>query len=159
MSAVLKEPAARLRPMCEADLPAVVAVEREAYEFPWSQGIFGDCLRVGYCCWVAELEEAPGGHAISGYAIMSVGAGESHILNLCVRPSAQRRGLGRMLLGHMLALARKHHACIAFLEVRPSNHGAIRLYRGAGFNLVGTRRGYYPARHGREDALILSRSL
>lgn len=154
MSAVLKEPAARLRPMREADLAAVVAVEREAYEFPWSQGIFGDCLRVGYCCWVAELEEALG-----GYAIMSVGAGESHILNLCVRPRVQGRGLGRLLLGHMLALARKHHAGIAFLEVRPSNHSAIRLYRGAGFNLVGTRRGYYPARHGREDALILSRSL
>lgn len=154
MSAVLETAALGLRPMREADLVAVAGIEGRAYEFPWSAGIFGDCLRVGYSCWVAEADGC-----LAGYAIMSVGAGESHILNLCVDPDLQGRGLGRMLLDHMLDIASRHRASIAFLEVRPSNAAAVHLYRSAGFAMVGTRRGYYPARGGREDALILSRAL
>ncbi len=154
MSAVLKPALTRVRPMQEADLGGVAQVERQAYEFPWSEGIFGDCLRVGYNCWVVE-------HAgrLAGHAIMSVAVGESHLLNLCVRPDDHGCGLGRRLLQHMLGVAGDHHATIMFLEVRPSNRVAIRLYESAGFASVGTRRGYYPARHGREDAIILSRTL
>jgi ribosomal-protein-alanine N-acetyltransferase len=140
--------------MREADLGRVVMVERQAYEFPWSEGIFSDCLRVGYCCWVAER-----GRQLDGYSVMSVGAGESHILNLCVRPAVQGRGIGAILLDHMLGVAVAHHAEIAYLEVRLSNRAAIALYESAGFAMVGTRRGYYPAAQGREDAMILSRSL
>jgi ribosomal-protein-alanine N-acetyltransferase len=140
--------------MRECDLARVVAIERQAYEFPWTEGIFADCLRVGYCCWVAERDRR-----IDAYSIMNVGAGESHILNLCVRPAAQGQGIGRTLLEHMLGVAMEHHADIAYLEVRPSNRAAIRLYLSAGFAAVGTRRGYYPAAHGREDAMILSRPI
>ncbi|MGE0385046.1 MAG: ribosomal protein S18-alanine N-acetyltransferase [Gammaproteobacteria bacterium] len=154
MSAVVKSTAPLLRPMRTGDLAEVAVIERQAYEFPWSEGIFGDCLRVGYCCWVAEL-----GKRVSGYGIMSVAVGEAHVLNLCVRPSAQGCGLGRALLAHMMQVARDHHATVVFLEVRPSNRVAINLYESTGFSRVGTRRGYYPAREGREDAFILSRDL
>ncbi|MCC7412207.1 MAG: ribosomal protein S18-alanine N-acetyltransferase [Gammaproteobacteria bacterium] len=140
--------------MRESDVAAVVAVEREAYEFPWSEGVFCDCLRVGYCCWVLQS-----GAGIAGYAIMSVGAGEAHLLNLCIAPAAQGLGYGRNLLTHMLGVARTHHAGATYLEVRPSNATGLALYRSAGFALVGTRRSYYPARSGREDALILSLEL
>src|SRR5690606_1063699 len=140
--------------MQEADIPAVLAIETAAYDFPWSRVIFQDCLRVGYCCWVVER-----GLELAGYGVMSVSVAESHILNLCIRPEQQRAGLGRTLLGHLLGIARKHKAESAFLEVRPSNLPARRLYTRMGFEEVGMRRNYYPARLGREDAIIMARSL
>jgi ribosomal-protein-alanine N-acetyltransferase len=143
-----------LRPMREDDLPQVLAIEGQAYGFPWTERIFRDCLRVGYACWVLEW-----GGDIVGYGVMSVAAGESHILNLCVRPDAQNQGHGRRILTHLLFLARSHHADTALLEVRPSNRAAIHLYRRMGFNEVGMRRGYYPGEVGREDAIILARDL
>ena len=154
MSAVLKQQPILLRPMAESDLDTVLAIEQDAYRFPWSLGIFRDCLRMGYSTWVLELDGI-----IEGYGIISVGAGESHLLNLCVRRHSQRLGLGRALLEHLLKVAREHHADSMFLEVRPSNQCALQLYRRMGFTEVGTRRAYYPARQSREDALILARQL
>lgn len=154
MSAVLKDEPLSIRPMRDVDLTMVLEIEREAYAFPWSEGIFRDCLRAGYCCWVVEQQDH-----VRGYGIMQVGAGESHILNLCVRASARGQGLGRALLGHLLEVAREHRADTALLEVRPTNRAALGLYAAMGFNEVGVRRGYYPGRDGREDALILATCL
>jgi len=154
VSAVLEARPPRLRDMTAADLPGVLAVERRLYSHPWSEHIFRDCLRVGYACRVYE-----DGGEIIGYGIMSLGAGECHILNLAIHPDHQRRGLGRGLLEEMLVLARRWGARMAFLEVRVSNTAAQRLYERAGFHLLGTRRDYYPAARGREDALVLARQL
>lgn len=144
----------RLRPLQAADLPAVHAVEMAAYTHPWSLDMLADCLRVNYCCWVGEI--AP---AVMAHGIMSVAVGECHIFNLCIHPHWQRRGLGRVLLRHLLALAQKRHAETAFLEVRASNHGARALYAAEGFCEIGLRRGYYPTAKGREDAVVLAREL
>ena len=154
MRAVLPEPVIGLRPMTALDLRQVIEIERNAYGFPWPMGIFRDCLRVGYCCWVVERNAQ-----IEGYGIMSVGAGEAHLLNLCVRKASQRGGLGRRLLWHLMELALERHADTMFLEVRPSNHAALQLYESVGFNVAGIRRDYYPALHRREDALILARQM
>ena len=154
MSAVLKPPVPDFRPMRPVDLVPVVAIEQAAYPFPWSDGIFRDCLRVGYCCWVVEQESA-----VIGYWIMQVVARESHILNLCVHPAYHRQGFGRALLARLLDLARDHRADTVLLEVRPTNEAAIALYTRVGFNEVGVRRSYYPGHKGKEDALILARSL
>ena len=154
MSAVLKDDDVLIRPMRDADLRAVVAIERGAYEFPWSAGIFRDCLRVGYCCWVLER-----GGMIEAYGIMQVSSAESHILNLCVRRDTQGQGLGRALLAQLLEVALDRRADTALLEVRPTNDRARQLYASLGFNEVGVRRSYYPGRKGREDALILARDL
>ena len=153
-SAIHKHPLLRMRPMQDADIDAVMTVESLAYEFPWTHGIFKDCLRVGYCCWVYTLEDD-----IVGYGVMSVAAGEAHILNLTVQPQMQGQGLGRRLLQRLLTLARQHGADTAFLEVRTSNQAALKLYRDMGFNETGLRRGYYPARKGREDAVVFALSL
>lgn len=154
MSAVLKQPAVSLRPMNPMDLSAIMAIENRAYDYPWTEGIFLDCLRVGYCCWVCAHAED-----ITGYAVMSVGGGEAHLLNICVSPEYRRCGLGRRLLDHMLDLAKQHNSDTALLEVRASNLSAIGLYRSMGFNEVGFRKGYYPAPSGKEDAVLLARSL
>jgi len=154
MSALPEVAEVSVRPMSEDDIPAVVEVENRSYDFPWSAGIFADCLRVGYCCWVLD-----GGNGLAGHGIMSVAVDESHILNVCVAPEQRRRGYARGLMHHLLETATRHGARIAYLEVRPSNLGAIRLYADLGFRHVGTRRGYYPAHDGREDAYVLSLSL
>ena len=153
MSAVLR-PAPSFEPMTEADLPLVREIEEGIYAFPWTPGNFQDSLRAGYSCWVYR----DGGELI-GYAVLMLAAGEAHLLNLSVAAYAQRRGHGRTLLSNVAGVARKYGAKVLFLEVRPSNEVGQRLYAGYGFKQVGVRRSYYPARQGREDALVLSLSL
>ncbi len=142
------------RPMLEEDLPGIMRVENASYEFPWSETIFRDCLRVGYCSWILEIADE-----IVGHGVMSVLAGEAHILNLCVHPDSQNSGLGKEMLSHLLHLAGQHAAEIIFLEVRPSNAVAIQLYNRAGFDEVGLRSNYYPAVNGREDAVIMAKNI
>ncbi|HFE48805.1 MAG TPA: ribosomal-protein-alanine N-acetyltransferase [Chromatiaceae bacterium] len=155
MSASINAPLFQPRPMDSADLPEVMAIERRAYTHPWSEGIFRDCLRVGYLCRVCELE----GRLI-GHAVLSVAAGEAHLLNLCIDPDFQCRGLGRRLLEACFDEARQRRAETLFLEVRVSNKAAIRLYLAMGFNEVGIRAGYYPADGGRrEDAFVFAKTL
>ncbi len=140
--------------MQEADLTDVVEIERLSYPYPWTRTIFADCLRAGYSCWVCERQGI-----IEGYGVISVVAGESHLLNLCVRAQARQRGYGRKLLDHLISIAHRHGAEAVFLEVRPSNKAALALYGNNGFNELGVRKDYYPAPGGREDALILARVL
>ncbi len=141
-----------IRGMQEADVDEVLRIERASYAFPWTEGIFRDCLRVNYICRVVEI-----GPAIVGYGIMSLGAGEAHLLNVCVGDPYRCRGIGRRLLMHLLQLAAAAGAKDAYLEARPSNISAIRLYQSLGFSQIGMRRGYYQAADGREDAIVLKR--
>jgi ribosomal-protein-alanine N-acetyltransferase len=150
----LELPAVLIRPMHDADLPAVAALERGAYLFPWSEGIFRDCLRVGYICRVIDI-----GGSVLGYGILSAGAGEAHILNLCVAEEVRCRGLGRSMLEALIERARCFGVREAYLEVRPTNTNAIRLYQSMGFEQIGIRRGYYQATVGREDAVVLKLDL
>jgi [ribosomal protein S18]-alanine N-acetyltransferase len=143
-----------IRPMSENDVSEVIAVERASYQFPWSEGIFRDCLRVGYVCRVVTVNDA-----IIGYGVMSVGAGEAHILNLCIGDAYRCRGVGRRLLTYLIERGAAAGMSEAFLEVRPSNTSAIRLYLSVGFEQVGMRRGYYQAVGGREDAAVLKLAL
>ncbi|MDX1698259.1 MAG: ribosomal protein S18-alanine N-acetyltransferase [Thiohalobacterales bacterium] len=154
MSAILKEPALEFRPMQVDDLAAVLEIERSSYPYPWTQTIFSDCLHAGYSCWVVGR-----GGIIEGYGVITVAAGESHLLNLCVRPESRGLGIGAKLLRHLVSIARRHDADVIFLEVRPSNEVARKLYQNEGFNELGRRRDYYPTESGREDALILARTL
>lgn len=139
----------RLRPMGAGDLARVAALERESYVFPWNDQIFADCLRVGYHCVVVDTAAG-----VAGYGVLSMGAGEAHVLNLCVAESFRRHGIARGLLLALLTHARDRGVRDAFLEVRRSNRAAIALYHRLGFECVGTRRGYYQAQEGREDALV-----
>ncbi len=154
MNAVLKLDELTLRPMAETDIGDVLQIECAAYAFPWSRNIFKGCLRDNYCCRVVELDGQ-----IAGYAILSMGADEAHLLNLCVDTGYHRMGLGDVLLKNLLDYARTQGAVTTFLEVRPSNTAARRFYQSRGFVEVGSRPNYYPSRFGREDAIIMAREM
>jgi ribosomal-protein-alanine N-acetyltransferase len=147
----LPRPEPRIRPLAERDLDSVVAIEREIYEFPWTLGNFRDSLATGYSCWAYHAADG-----LVGYAVMMIGAGEAHLLNLSIASACQRRGYGKQLLEYLMEVARSYGARALLLEVRPSNAVARALYAAYGFEQVGIRRDYYPARDGREDALLLT---
>ena len=145
----------RLRKMDPADLPKVLEIEALNYEFPWSAGVFKDCFQaMNYTNWVCEAAD----DSIVGYCIISVAVGEAHIMNISVSPQFQRQGAGRKMLEHLIEYARPRAEKI-FLEVRPSNPGAIQLYRKLGFHEIGIRKNYYPAKHGKEDAIMFALDL
>jgi len=147
---------AQLRPMQNSDLSNVVAIENAVYLQHWTPRIFSNCLRVGYDSWL--LEKAG---CLIGYGFMSTGAGEAHILNLCIHPIYQRQGYGQQILEHLLAIAREKKVDSVFLEVRASNIAALNLYLKIGFNQIAVRKNYYPIQHStdREDALVLALTL
>lgn len=153
MSAVLN-PAIELRPMAAADLPAVMAIENAIYPFPWTQGNFSDSLAAGYGCWNFTRD----GELI-GYAVVMLALDQAHLLNLSIAAAYQQQGYGGQLLRRLCELVRTQGARLMILEVRPSNSAGLRLYERHAFQRVGLRPAYYPAPHGREDALILSLSL
>jgi len=139
-----------IRDLNEADLDWIVEIEQSAYPFPWTSGIFADCIRVGYDC--SGLQK---GSDLIGYAIQSQAAGENHLLNLCIAPDWQGYGYGSMLLDHTIRLANMQKSSCMFLEVRPSNHTGIGLYERKGFSVVGQRSDYYRSTGGRENAIVM----
>jgi ribosomal-protein-alanine N-acetyltransferase len=155
MSAILSPPASLIRPMQGDDIARVMRVERAAYSHPWTEGILRDCLRVGYSCWVCEYNDS-----LVAHMILSIAAGEAHLLNLCVAPEWQLRGIGRRLLCRAVRVAREREVDTVFLEVRETNAAARSLYESEGFCEIGRRRGYYPAgASAREDAVVYARAL
>ena len=153
MNAVLK-PEMRFRPLQMADLDTVMAIEPDIYPFPWSHGNFSDSLKAGYSCWACEIDGQ-----LMGYAVLMMVLDEAHLLNISIAKGFQGRGLGRKLLEHIIAKARQHGGQMMFLEVRPSNKAALRLYEDMGFNEFSVRKGYYPAANGREDAILMGLAL
>jgi len=150
----LAEPPSTIRDMQHGDLKMVSDIERRSYEFPWSHGVFRDCLLAGYRSIVLIRQER-----VAGYSILSVAAGEAHILNLCVDPEFRSLGYGERLLDEMLFRARSASVREIFLEVRPSNEMALTLYRKKGFYQVANRPAYYQSHEGREDAAVLAKKL
>lgn len=141
-----------LSPMTESDLDEVVSIEKVAYEFPWTRGNFEDSLRNGY--FGICMRHVTG--TLLGYCVLMPVVDELHVLNVCVAPSAQGAGAGLALLREAVRTARNQRLEGLLLEVRPSNHRAIRLYERFGFKSIGRRKNYYPARHrSREDAIVM----
>lgn len=145
----------QLHPMDFAHLPEVLAIERQSYEFPWSETIFADCLRAGYSAWVLTTKNAK----VLAYALLAMGAGEGHVLNVCTAPSHRRLGLARSLLQHLIMIGRAADLQRLLLEVRVSNAQGHALYASLGFRRIGLRPRYYPGRDAREDAVVLALDL
>lgn len=141
--------------MTSDDIEEIITIENSVYTHPWTQGIFHDCLKVAYDCYVLKNTQ----DKIVAYLIISIAANEMHILNICIHPDYQGRHLGSQLVEkcHQLALQKKTKQC--FLEVRPSNKIAIKLYTNHGYQQVGIRKNYYPTLEGREDGIVMKKIL
>ena len=150
----IREAQVFIRSMTHEDLSLVSDIERQSYEFPWSHGVFRDCLLAGYQCVVLERDGE-----VVGYSILSIAAGEAHILNICLHPGYRSMGYGEKLLDEILFRARSLSVQQIFLEVRPSNEHALALYRKKDFHKVADRPAYYQASRGREDANVLVKKL
>ena len=150
----IDEPPSVIRDMSHDDVFMVSDIERRSYEFPWSHGVFRDCLLAGYQNIVLVRDSS-----VVGYGVLSIAAGEAHILNICVHPDYRSHGYGEKLLDELLFRARAASVHTIFLEVRPSNERAIALYRKKGFHKVANRPAYYQADKGREDAAVLAKKL
>jgi ribosomal-protein-alanine N-acetyltransferase len=158
MSAQLKHHLS-LRPMQLDDLDTIMQIEPTIYSHPWTRGNFSDSLNSGYSAWVLEKQMLQDNKEMIGYALLMLVMDEAHLLNLSIAKAHQKQGLGRYLLEHMLTVAKTHKAANMFLEVRPSNISAIALYENMGFSEMAVRRGYYPAKQGREDAVLMGLAL
>lgn len=144
-----------LRKMLETDTLAVATLESQVSIEPWPEKLFGDCIRVGYSCWVFEENSA-----IIGFGLLSCAVEEAHILNLVIDSNWRQQGLGKDMMLHLLKTAKELGAKVAYLEVRESNTIARQLYRNLAFMEIGIRKGYYPTLDGgREDAITLALGL
>ena len=143
-----------IAPMRAADVDEVLAIEYRLCDFPWSRSNFTDSIESGYGCWVCRI-----GTVLVGYYVLMLALDDAHLLTIGVSPAHQRQGLGARLLQHAMDVALAGAARVLLLEVRPSNGAALALYRHFGFSRIGVRRGYYPAKGGREDALVMTHAL
>ena len=155
MNAVFKPVEAEFQPLSEAHLEAVVAIEEQAYEHPWTRGNFLDSVRAGY-----QGQLLVAGSSLLGYFVAMKGVDEVHLLNLTVAPDWQGQGWGRVMLDALAQWARGQQAQWLWLEVRASNQRAQLIYTSHGYRKVGERKAYYPAAQGkREDAVVMSLKL
>lgn len=152
--------------MRASDVATVHRLETLSYAYPWSAGVIRDSIKPGYESWMLLADTGPGicfsdatADRLIGYGVLSFGAGEAHLLNLCVHPESRRCHLGRKILRHLLLRAVERGAKEVFLEVRVSNQNAVCLYLAEGFREIARRANYYPHRDGHEDAIVLSKQL
>jgi [ribosomal protein S18]-alanine N-acetyltransferase len=142
-----------LRDMVVDDLPSVNAIERESYSVPWSDATFRGLLRRRD----AELIVAESYGVVIAYAIFWCVIDQSELGNVAVTARWRGRGIGERLVAEVLRRAERRGVREIYLEVRPSNEVARRLYERYGFSQVGRRRNYY--QEPVEDALVLRRPL
>jgi [ribosomal protein S18]-alanine N-acetyltransferase len=142
----------RFAPMQVGDLPEVLVIENDVYPHPWTRGNFLDSLYSGYETWT--LRDPTG--ALVGYFLLMLAVDEAHLLNISVRRDLHGKGIGRMQLDKVVAVAREKGMQSILLEVRPSNQRALAVYLHYGFTQIGLRKGYYPAEGStREDAIVM----
>ena len=145
-----------LRLIENSDIPAIFIIEQSAHISPWSEKLLKDSFGARSHNFLAEDK----GDVI-GYVFSSFVAGELTLENICVAPSHQRQGVGRLLMQHLLEQAAKLEAEEIWLEVRASNVSAIELYHRFGFRNQGVRKGYYsvPQSTEKEDAILMNLKL
>ncbi|MDZ7370826.1 MAG: ribosomal protein S18-alanine N-acetyltransferase [candidate division KSB1 bacterium] len=145
---------ARIRPMVEADLDAVVAMEEESFTDPWSREAFLYELSEGKStAYVVVLENG----TVVAYLVYRILFDEMHILNIAVAQAYRRRGIAYNLLNFFIDRAKEEGLTFLYLEVRESNASAINLYKKIGFQVIGRRKFYYF--HPQEDALVMAKKL
>jgi len=150
-----------LRLMDESDLDRVYEIELACYDYPWSLNGFEKSLDQGLNYVFCNLKDQ-----IIGYCCMLPVLDEVTILNICVAPKFQRKGVAKAGLLEVLENLKGSHYQMVFLEVRVSNDVAQKIYENLGFSKDGVRKGYYRSQawsdelqaliDEKEDAILMS---
>lgn len=141
----------RVLAMVLDDVETIHNIELRNYEYCWTPGIIRDCIVAGYECMKFLRNDE-----LIGYYVLQIVANEAHLLNICIDKPHQAKGYALQLLRIAMRSAAAQQAAELFLEVRPSNKRAMKLYEGMGFNEIGCRPNYYDAKQGREDAIVMA---
>ncbi|MFZ2395900.1 MAG: ribosomal protein S18-alanine N-acetyltransferase [Smithella sp.] len=139
--------------MDKADLPQILAIERQSFPSPWTAGMFTRELESSHSVCLTARINIKGKSVIGAYIIFWLVADEVHLHNLAVKKEFRRQGLAFGLMEVMKEIAGKNAITAQTLEVRESNLEAIKLYQKCGFVVEGIRPLYYAETH--EDALIM----
>ena len=139
--------------MDKADLPEILAIERECFPSPWSVSMFTRELERSHSVCLTARINVKGKKTIGAYIIFWLVAGEVHLHNLAVKKEHRKQGIAYRLMEAMREIAGKNEITVQTLEVRESNIEAIKLYQKCGFVVEGIRPLYYADT--REDALIM----
>ena len=142
------DPPLSLRDLSERDVPLLIQIEENAYDFGWSKGNFVDALNENYIA-KALINNS----VMVGYYFWQKVLDECHLLNFTIASERQRRGLGNWMLSQLLVSLRTKRITAIYLEVRPSNDTAISLYSKFGFSIIGRRKNYYPGKESRKMLL------
>jgi [ribosomal protein S18]-alanine N-acetyltransferase len=143
----------KIREISLTDVPVLLQIEQEQL-FPWTKQLLQDCLQPSYQNWVLLQH-----NKIIGFVISKIILDECELLNIAITAAQRRKGHGQMLLQHVIDHAITKYVRKIFLEVRSSNQSAIALYKKMGFIKINERKNYYPAKEGREDAVIMIKEI
>ena len=147
-----------LRPACLDDVRSLQAIDASVNARPWNEGQFAAvcCGTGGQGETVLVVHQCDN---IDGFIVYSRVLDEVSLYNIAVRASRRGQVLGHLLLQGSLQQMKRAGAARCLLEVRQSNTIALRLYEGSGFVVDGERNNYYPGSSGRENALLMSKTL
>jgi len=148
----------RISEMTEVDLRDVVAIESISFSIPWNEEMFKSGLSLDFSHnFTAKLSLNGARDILVAYLCFWLFHGEAHLLNIAVQPDYRRMGYGTHLMRFFIDFCRTKKVRILTLDVRPSNHPAIEMYRKMGFRKEGLRPHYYADND--EDALIMGLKL
>lgn len=142
-------PAVHVRWMIRRDLVEVLDIEHEAFEFPWSEDDFIRCLRQRNCIgMVAEMAES-----VVAFMIYELHRSRLHVVNLAVRRSHRRLGVGTLLLDRLAAKLAPDRRDRILLEVRERNLPAQLFFRSLGYRAIAVLKDFY--QDSTEDAYLM----
>ena len=148
-SRALKDEEIRIEPFKLEDLDAIMEIEDCSFTAPWSrksyEGLWSDESIDFWVAWQGE--------GLVGYYLVQTAKYEQELHTFAVKPEFRGRGIGRMMMDHMLEKARGRGVEFIYLQVRPSNKEAKELYKSLGFVGIGMRRHYY--HDNSENALVM----
>ncbi len=140
-----------IRKMKKSDVDEVITIERQVFTIPWSKESYLADLRNDFATYLVCDYEGK----VAGYAGMWVIFHDAHVTNIAVGQEYRNQGIGKMLMLNLEKIAKEKEATRMLLEVRPSNYGAIHLYKGIGFKPYNIRKNYYSDNG--EDAIVMTK--
>ncbi len=139
----------QLRWMIRRDMPEVLSIEQEAFEFPWLDEDFTRCLRQRNCIgMVAEV-----GDSVVAFMIYELHRTRLHVLNFAVRRSHRRLAIGTQMMGKLFAKLSIERRDRILLEVRERNLPAQLFFRSLGYRAISVLKDFYE--DSTEDAYLM----